>query len=234
MRKLHSALLTGAAAVAIAAAGPALAQNSKTHVMTIDLPGGGVAQIEYTGNVAPRVSFSESPAPAAAFAPVSAFFGPDSPFAMIERISAEMDRQADVMFRQAATLASQAQPGGLTEAVLRNLPPGSSSYTFVSTIGGNGFCSRSVEITSQGNGAPPRVVTHSSGNCGPAGGSTGAVNLPNVVRPEGRPAPVWTSAPPDRLYPAPDQGSRPELIYTGAQSAKPYAGLVREIPTGQR
>ena len=39
---------------------------------------------------------------------------------------------------------------------------------------GSNFCERSMRVTVTGNG-PPRVERHTSGNCGPAGGSTGSV-----------------------------------------------------------
>jgi hypothetical protein len=230
MRTFRNALLAGVAAVAIGAAGAAFAQSDNYHVMTVRLPDGGVAQIRYSGNVAPRVTFGEAPAATDVFATMPSFFGPGSPFAAMERISAEMDREATAMFRQANAVAAEANSGRLTAAALRNLPPGSQSYSFVSTMSGNGVCSQSVEITGMGNGQPPRVVRHSSGNCGPMGGAAGTVNLPAATPQFGQPGPVWTSAPARRVVP----GSRPDVVWTSAKGAKPYAGLVREIPTATR
>jgi hypothetical protein len=212
MRTLRKALFAGAAAVALGFSGAALARTPQTHVMTLALPGGGVAQIRYTGNVAPQASFSAVPAPLAAISPMPAVFGPASPFAALDRISAEMDRQAAAMLRQAQALAREAQSGRLTKAALRRLPPGSASYTFVSTMSGNSVCSESVEITAPGNGAPPRVVRHRSGNCAAMPGGAGSIALPTATPPAGRPDVVWT----------------------GAHGARPYAGLVREIPPAQR
>ncbi len=212
MRTLRTALLAGVAAIATGFSGAALAQSPQTHVMTVHLPGGGTAEIRYTGNLAPQIRFGESAAPIDAFAPMPSFFGSASPFAMLDRISAEMDREAAAMFRQANALAAQARYGQLTETAIGNLPPGTEGYSFVSTISGNSVCTQSVEITSQGNGAPPRVVSHSSGNCGAAPGASGTVNLPT--------APVPTN--------------RPDVVWTSAQGAMPYAGLVRQIPPAQR
>lgn len=213
VRSLHTAFAVGIATALVGLSGPASAQGSNTHVMTVRLPGGGTAQISYTGNAAPRVSVSDAPAPLAAFIPMRSFFGPGSPFAALERISAEMDREAAAMLRQADLLAAEARSGQLGEAALHGLPRGGESYSFVSTLSGSGVCSQSVEITSQGNGAPPRVVRHSSGNCTALPGGAGSVNLPAApATPATRPDVVWTSAP----------------------GAKPYAGLVREIPAGQR
>lgn len=214
MRVLRTSFLAGVASVALGAA--ALAQTPPTHVMTVALPGGGTAQIAYTGNVAPQVSINDvqgTPAPLAAFAPlpVAQFFGPGSPFAQLDRISAEMDRQAAVMFQQARQLAAEARSGQLTETALHNLPPGSQGYTFISTMSGNDVCSQSVEITRPASGGPPHVVTHSSGDCtaAPAVGGAGAVSLPNAA-------------------PA---SSRPDLVWTAAHGQQPYRGLVAPIPT---
>jgi hypothetical protein len=113
---------------------------------------------------------------------------------MMERISAEMDRQTAAMFRRAEAMTEQARSGQPIEAAFGNLPAGSRGYTYISTMSGSGFCTRSVEITSQGNGAP-KVVSHSTGNCGPAtGGSAGASTLPSAPRPTKQPDLVLTKA----------------------------------------
>jgi hypothetical protein len=229
MRTFSKALLAGVAAIALGVSGAAWAQNADTHVMTVRLPEGGVAQIRYTGNVAPQVSVGQAPSPIEIYAPMPALFGVGSPFAEFDRISAEMDHQAAAMLRQANALVAQARSGQLTEAAIHNLPPGSQGYTFVSTMSGSGVCTRSVEITTPGNGAPPKVVSHSSGNCGPSGGTTGTVNLPTAAPLFSQPAPIWTSAP--SVVPAP--ATRPDVVWTSAHGARPYAGLVEPIPIGQ-
>jgi hypothetical protein len=48
---------------------------------------------------------------------------------------------------------------------MTGLPAGVRGYSIVSTISGNGVCSRSVEISSRGDGAKPTVLTHTSGDC---------------------------------------------------------------------
>ncbi len=206
MRNLRTALLAGAAAVALAGlSGVAVARDLNTHLMTLRLPGGGVAEIRYTGDVSPQVMFSPAPTALGGFMPAGSFFGPGLPFAMLERISAAIDREAASLIRQAEILANAPafaanQP---IEAALRNLPPESQSYTMVSTWSGNGVCTQSVEITSPANGGQPRVVSHSSGDCGSAPGSAGAIGTPAL------PAPTH----------------RPDIIETHGTS--PYAGLVR-------
>ena len=211
MRNLRTLVLAGAAAVGIAGyAGFAAAESPGTHVMSVALPGGGVAEVRYTGDVPPQVTVAPDAPSFAVFAPLPAMFGPDSTFAQLERISAAMDRQAATLLQRAEALAAQ-PPSGPTEAALADLPAGSGSYTFVSTTSGNGFCSRSVEITSRGDGQPPRIVRHEAGNCGSMPNGSGSVSLPTA------PAPRPT----------------PDILETKAHGAQPYAGLVREA-TWQR
>ena len=207
MRVFRTALLAGAAVVAVAGlSGLAAARDLSTHVMTVQVPGGGIAEIRYTGDVPPQVVFSPAPTALGAFMPPGAFLGPASPFATLDRISAAMDREAASLMRQAEMLATAPaftshQP---TEMALGNLPPGTESYSMVSTWSGNGVCTQSVEITSPANGGKPRVVSHRSGNCGSAPGSTGVIRLPTL------PAPTH---PPDILE---------------THGTPPYGGLVRE------
>lgn len=210
MRTLHTALFAGIAAIGLS--GMAVAQTAQTHVMTIRMPGGGIAQIQYTGNIAPQVSIASGPAAVDAAMPMPTLFGPDSPFAALDRISAEMDRQMVAVLHAADAAAAQARSGRMIEAGLNAPPPGTQSYSFVSTMSGNGVCSESVEIIAPGNGQKPRIVRHSSGNCAALPGAGGAVSLPAAPAPKDRPDVVWTSA----------------------HGAHPSAGLVREIPAAVR
>ena len=216
MQGFRTALLGGIAALALAGlAGTAAAQSPDTHVMKVQLPGGGVAEIRYTGNVPPQVVVANAPASLAAFDPFPSLFGPGSPFAMMERVSAEMDRQAAAMLTQAEGLAAQARSGSpqVLQTTLGNLPPGNTGYSYISTRSSNGVCTQSVEISSQGSGAPPKVVSHSSGNCGPGTNGTGPVNLP-VARPPAN--------------------NGPDLILTKANEPKVYATSVRKVAVSQR
>jgi hypothetical protein len=209
MRNVRTAILAGVAAIAVAGlSGVAAARDLNTHVMTVEVPGGGVAEIRYTGDVPPQVVFSPAPTTWSASTPFGAFFGSASPFAELERLSAAMDREAASLMRQAEQLAHAPTVRGNQpiEATFGNLPPGTTSYTMVSTWSGNGVCSQSVEITSPANGGQPRVVSHSSGNCGSAPGSVGPIGTPTV------PAPTH----------------RPDMIETGLHGNAPYPGLVRE------
>ena len=171
MRITRTLLVAGVAAAAIAGVAAAAALN--THTLTVRLPDGGVERIIYTGNVAPRVEVATAGAPVPILWPGPAGFD-DTAFAAMDRISAQMDREMAAMFRQADALGSQAatDPGGVTFASTAGLPAGAQSFSFVATMSGAGVCSRSIEITSTGEGRKPRVVSHSSGNCGTSSAPT--------------------------------------------------------------
>jgi hypothetical protein len=206
MRNLRKALGAGVAVLAaIGFCGVAAAQSPQFHVMTIALPGGGVEQIHYTGPVAPQVSVSDMPA----FAALPPLFATTSPFADLERISAMMDRQSERMLREAAALSTGATLPNVT--AVNALPAGAQEYSFVATMNGSNVCSRSVEITSQGNGAAPHVVTHTSGDCGAAAAG---------------PAPSFPV--PTQLPTAPSPNNGPRMIMTKATGAQPYAARVEE------
>lgn len=186
MRSFRISLLAGAAAIGLAgSSGLAAAQTPQTHVMTVALPDGATAQLRYTGDVPPRINFSAEPTTAANWPPL---FGTDLPFAMLDRISAEMDRQAAAMLRQAVAVSRAASADEALPLAIGTLPPDSQSYSFVAETTGNGVCSQSVEISETGNG-PPKVVRHSSGNCGPA--TAGAATLPSASAPSTRPDMLW-------------------------------------------
>ena len=220
MRTLKTALEAGGAAVAaLGFCGLALAQGPQVHTMTVTLPGGGVEQIQYTGPVAPKIYVGDAPAPI--FAAMPSFFGSGSPFAEMERISAAMDRQADQMFRQAAAIQAGSALPNLT--AVSDMPAGSHEYSFVSTMSGNNVCSRSMVITSQGNGAAPRVVTHTSGNCSAVGapGYQVPAQLPAAL-PQSGPRMIMTKAAPAHI------GTQPRTVMAKALGAHPDAGLVHE------
>jgi hypothetical protein len=175
MKVIPTMLLAGVASVA-------LASTVAAHTLTVQLPDGTVEHIDYAGDVAPRVSFVPAPA-----SPAADWFGPNSPFVLMRQIAAQMDREADAMMRQMHALAVQplAGPGQPIEVDLTRLPPGTQSYSFVSTLSPNGVCSQSTEIISKGPGQKPQVITHSSGNCGAAGGASRATH---VAAPDPAPA----------------------------------------------
>lgn len=178
MGSLRTAVLIGTASLALAgAAGIAWAEAPRGHVLTIQLPGGAVERIRYSGDVAPRVTLTDG-APVTGgilftpLAPISVFdtaFGSDSPFAMFDRIAAEMDQRTHAMLREATTGGARSPGAVPTLTGLGALPTGAAGhYSFVSTTSGSGkgFCTQSVQITARGDGKAPQVVRQSSGDCG--------------------------------------------------------------------
>lgn len=164
MRIVRNALLAGSAALMLSGVFAfAAAQDPSTHVMTVRLPGGGVEQIRYSGDIPPKVVVDPFDDVADVGSPVG-FFDPYAPFAAMERISAQMDQQMAAMMREANAVA--ANPAEAMEIDAGKLPPGAQSYSFVSNMNGNMFCARSVEITSRGDHQKPQVVSRSYGNCG--------------------------------------------------------------------
>lgn len=179
MRKfVRETVLAGVAIAALAGAALGLANDKRT--MTVGLPDGSLARIEYKGNVPPKIAIE----PASQFVPV-VFADPTifSPFSMLDRIVADMDLQADAMLKQARLIeAAAARDGALDTG---RLPAGTMSYHFVAMSTQNGTCSRSVQMTSFGPRRQPKVISSSSGNCNNAAHApTPAVTVPAKSSPQ--------------------------------------------------
>jgi hypothetical protein len=93
-------------------------------------------------------------------------FGAESPFAEIERIQALMDRQMAAMMMQARQMQVTAMRDPLYSATFNGAPAGDNAMHFVSTLSGNNYCLRSVQVTASPNGGAPKVVSRTEGNCG--------------------------------------------------------------------
>lgn len=185
MRFKRLVAFTGLAVALAGVTAVAAAEHRPVHVMTVDLPDGGIEQIRYTGDVAPRVSVQGEAVPLAAISLFNTAFGPDSPFAELDRISAEMERQAAMMMRQAALMQSTPDTG-LQQAALAGAPAGATSVTMVSTSNGSGMCTQSVRVTAMGPGKAPEVVRKVSGDC--AAGAAPAI--PVTPTAAVKPAPI--------------------------------------------
>jgi len=150
MRKAFGLVLAGLGAAAIA--GAAVAASRDSRVMNVPLPDGSTARVEYVGEVAPKVTVVPVPA---------------APFGMFDHSMFDMQRQIDAMMRQIVARAPIAVAGtpGMNVAAYGNAPAGSQSVTVVSTSNGSKSCTRTTEVTSQGAGKPPKVVTNVSGDC---------------------------------------------------------------------
>lgn len=180
MRYLPS-VLAGVAAVALAgSAAMGASKSPPLHQMNLRLPDGGTVHVEYTGNVPPRVSVGRAPVDVAW--PSLADFGFGPSFTELQRISADMDRQMEMFMRQAESgMPAMNAENGLQTIDVGSLPPGSMSYSFVSSSNGRTSCSRMVEVTKPANGAKPKVVTRSSGDCKGLPGSESSAAAGNTI-----------------------------------------------------
>jgi hypothetical protein len=151
MRKAHGLVLAGLGAAALA--GAAVAASRDSHILNVPLPDGSTARVEYIGDVAPKVTVLPAPV---------------SPFGLFDRSAFDMQRQLDAMMRQIDSMARLpvTRTPGMNVAAYGNAPAGTQSVTVVSTSNGTKTCTRTTEVTSQGVGKPPKVVTNVSGDCG--------------------------------------------------------------------
>jgi hypothetical protein len=131
--------------------------------MTVALPDGSSAIIDYRGDVAPKVRLVPSAnwSPVGTFDPVVRW--PD--FADFERMTATLNNQVDAMMRRANLLAALPSGGQASPAAYGSLPVGATSYSSVTTVTDKGSCTRTTEMTSMGANKPPKIVSSSSGNC---------------------------------------------------------------------
>jgi len=191
MRIIPTALLAGAGSLALI--GAAAAHGLPTHRMTVQLPNGAIEEIEYSGSTAPAISIVPAQtAPAAngtdatLFASPVAAFGPNSPFAMMERISDAMNREAAMLFRQVDALAMQPLPASAAplSVDMTRMPRGAEGYSFVATLTPSGACSQSTEIIAAGHGTKRHVITRRTGDCGGATGMPALDRTPYPTSPQ--------------------------------------------------
>ncbi len=195
MRIVRSAIIAGIASAALA--GAASAGNDKSNMMLVTLPDGSVEHIRYEGDVAPRVVLVPTPTAASFF---EAAFGSSSPFAEMERISAEMEAQAAAMMREAATIQARGPASNGDGVVLTNgagQPVGVMQYSYVSSTTSADGCTRTVRISSSASAPQPNVIRTNAGDCSAARPSPAIVP---ASRPS-RPVTSATSAP--TIRPAP-------------------------------
>src|SRR5205085_2068574 len=130
--------------------------SSKTHVLSVPLPDGSVARVEYVGDVAPKVMVEPRPLAGldAAWAPLAL-----PSFAGFDRMMEQMNRQMQQMARQ--PLAAP----GMNVASYGAAPAGVTSTSVVSYSNGASTCTRTTEVVSQGPGKPPKVTSNVTGDC---------------------------------------------------------------------
>jgi hypothetical protein len=181
MRKLRLPILAAAATIGLA--GAAIAATAHNHTMNVTLPDGSIAQISYTGDVAPTlrlVPVEAVPAEAAAAERIAY-----DPFAEMDRMFTAMEQRQAAMMQQVAEMQraaqSQAATGapGLVTASTGRPANGVVSYSYVSqtTTGADG-CTRTVEWRSDGSQAQPVVTKASSGHCDKASPAPEKVTRP--------------------------------------------------------
>ena len=156
MRKAHAIILAGLGAIASTGAVAAASQNS--HILSWPLPDGSTAKIEYVGDVAPKVTIAPRPSDARV---------PIAPFGLLDSAFLDIDRQIDAMMRQVSQMTQQSASGApaLDLASYGNAPAGTTGVTVVSTSDGTRTCTRRTEVTAQGPGKAPKVVSSLSGDC---------------------------------------------------------------------
>ena len=69
------------------------------------------------------------------------------------------------MMHRAEMLSRLPQDNSLTQAVMRDLPRGT-SFSMVSETSSNGVCTQVTRIIQGASDAKPQVVSNTSGNCG--------------------------------------------------------------------
>jgi hypothetical protein len=177
MRFTRTTILAGAAV--LLAAGTAAAAAETLHTMNVALPDGSVAQIEYVGDVAPTVSVAPVTAVPVAFV---------DPFAQLDRMAAYMEAQHRAMMQrvaamqQAAAHAAAGAPGQMT--VVGDLPAGT-HFTYVSSTTDANGCTQTVQYSSDGSSAQPRVTRTSAGSCDKAASDAPVASAVKQAEPEG-------------------------------------------------
>jgi hypothetical protein len=153
MRAIKPLLVAGAAVAAMIGAAAVAASGPQAHVLIVRLPNGAVEQIRYFGDAPPKVVFTRAPVALEPFAP-AAMFGPNSPFAQMDRQMAAVMAQAHAI--QETALAGAAAPGGLQQVVVGQLPAGGESYSTISTFSGGTPAPKASRCWARAPARPPR------------------------------------------------------------------------------
>jgi hypothetical protein len=157
MRLTRKIILAGGAA--LLAFGTAAVAADKLHTMNVALPDGSVVQVQYAGDVAPRVAFQPIEAVPIAYV---------DPFAELDRMAAAMEAQHEALMRQVAQMeqvAAQAGASGPEDITLVGDVPAGTHFTYVSSTTDANGCTRTVEYNSDGSSQQPKVTKTSAGSC---------------------------------------------------------------------
>jgi hypothetical protein len=189
MRLISKAILAGCGTVVLA--GSAFAAERSLHPTRVAAPDGTVVQVRYSGDSQPRMTL----------VPVQVAATPEAadPFADMDRMMAAMDAQMAAMMRAASTMPvvptnADGKPDlAALQTQAQSTPGGVVSYSYYSSSTGANGCTQTVQMSSTGNGAEPKIVRTSAGNCDSAKANTPTNTLP--VKAEA----------PARKEPAPDR-----------------------------
>ena len=157
MRVTRKIILAGGAA--LLALGTAAVAADKVHTMNVALPDGAVVQVQYAGDVAPRVAVQPVDAVPIAYV---------DPFAELDRMAAAMEAQHQALMQQVAQMelaAAQGAPAGPDGVTLVGNLPAGTHFTYVSSTTDANGCTRTVEYNSDGSSQQPKVTKTSAGSC---------------------------------------------------------------------
>ncbi|WP_260609978.1 hypothetical protein [Sphingomonas sp. IC081] len=169
--------LLGAAALVILGAGAAEAESAaaRLHTMNVNAPDGSIVQVQYSGEVAPKVEVVPADRVQSAAMPDMA-----DPFAAMDAIAAIMDARMNVMMQQAAMIqahaariqqqaAAQDAPSGGSPLVMTGnmtgVMPKGAQVTYYSTSTDANGCTRAVSYSSDGSGSAPKITQAASDRC---------------------------------------------------------------------
>lgn len=161
MHKLARLALAGVAAAAMA--GSAMAASADKHVMDVALPSGGTAHIEYYGDVAPKVTIAPGDFVTSTPMAFPGFGNIGQAIARMNAAQAAMMKQVRQMTREVGTKVAP-----VSIASYGDMPAGANSVSVVSVSNGGATCTRTTQVTSEGAGKAPKVVSKVSGECAPA------------------------------------------------------------------
>ena len=178
MRLISKAILASLGTVALA--GSAYAAERSFHTMKVAAPDGTMVQVRYTGDRQPDISFVPVQATAVPVMPVAIADPMFADFADMDRLFASLDAQMASMMRMASTMPAMptTADGKPDLAALRSMPAGTVSYSYYSSSTGPNGCTRTVQMSSTGEGQQPRVIRTSAGDCTPGAAKSPAAALP--------------------------------------------------------
>lgn len=185
MPKLHSILLGGAALVCASAAQAAPAPQWNTT--TVELPDGSQAEIQYVGDIPPRVTISQ-PVVQDTSATIDDTRGDEVAYGGIPR--------ARRVIQAPAVSPASPEPAPPQFIVSGDAPKGSTyEYSLITTGADGKVCTERTEWTSRGKGKDPQIKRTNSGE----GCATLNAPLTPAPVPPAQPAPRVKPVDPDSI-----------------------------------